>query len=196
MDLTKQPIVIPALLAAFLSLLWMSALRPVEGQNFDDFNPFSPFDNQTIVDDNITTTTTTNNGTAATATERIDNIGFSLNLSATSNNNTLLNEYVKAMRFYSGPLIREAIKDEVGAENAKSVRIVIIGFDGMTTHNTVGIDDAIPIMRSEISSLIREIQNTSTTVRVEIILDASQCSLADPTDSIEQCLFTIRLEHG
>ena len=193
MDLTKQPIVIPALLAAFLSLLWMSALRPVEGQNFDDFNPFSPFDNQTIVDDNITTTT--NNETTATETERIDNIGFSLNLSATSNNNTLLNEYVKAMRFYSGPLIREAIKDEVGAENAKSVRIVIIGFDGMTTHNTVGIDDAIPIMRSEISSLIREIQNAST-VRVEIILDASQCSLADPTDSIEQCLFTIRLEHG
>jgi hypothetical protein len=129
--------------------------------------------------------------TAITTAEGMDNEGLQLDLSATSNNNTLLREHEKTIRFYAVPLLREAIEDRVGEGNADNVRIEIVGFG--SNHTTVGTDDAVSLMRSEFNRLFRENQ-TSTTAGFEITLDSSQCSSPSPDPAnAGECQFTIRL---
>jgi hypothetical protein len=175
MDLVERSILVSAImtlmLASAMPLLLMPTLQPVEGQFLgDDDSALSGFNN----------TTTTNNE------------GLQLDLSATSNNNTLLSEYVKTIRFYVVPLLREAIEDRVGEENADNVRIVVVGFDGNTSHTTVGTNDTVSLIRSEFNSLPKASGN-STTAGFEITLDSSQCSSPSPDLANGECQFTIRL---
>src|SRR5919108_698768 len=132
--------------------------------------------------------------TAATATaaEGMDNDGLQLDLSATSNNNnTLLRENEKTIRFYVAPLLREAIEDRVGEGNADNVRIVIVGFDGSTSHTTVGTNDTVSLIRSEFNSLPKASGNSTG---FGITLDSSQCSSPSPNvANAGECQFTIRL---
>ena len=133
--------------------------------------------------------------TAATtmAAEGMDNEGLQLDLSAASNNNTLLREHVKNIRFYVAPLLREAIEDRVGEGNADNVRIVIVGFDGSTNHTTVGTNDTVSLLKREFNSLPKASEN-STTAGVKIALDSSQCSSPSPNlANAGECQFTIRL---
>jgi hypothetical protein len=131
--------------------------------------------------------------TAATTTaaEGMDNDGLQLDLSAASNNNTLLREYVKNIRFYVAPLLREAIEDRVGEGNADNARIVIVGFDGSTSHTTVGTNDTVSLIRSEFNSLPKASGNSTG---FGITLDSSQCSSPSPNvANAGECQFTIRL---
>ena len=131
--------------------------------------------------------------TTMTAAEGMDSDGLQLDLSATSNNNTLLRENEKTIRFYVVPLLREAIEDRVGEGNADNVRIVIVGFDGSTRHTTVGTNDAVSLIRSEFNSLAKASGN-STTAGVDITLDSSQCSSPSPNPAnAGECQFTVRL---
>src|SRR5215218_91250 len=135
MDLIKRSILASAImtlmLASAMPLLLMPTLQSVEGQFLGD-------DDSALLPGFDDTTTTTNN-------ERLQ-----LDLSATSNNNnTLLREYEKTIRYYAVPLLREAIKDRVGEQNADNVRIVIVGLDGNTSHTTVGTNDAVSLMKSK-----------------------------------------------
>src|ERR671922_1152691 len=130
--------------------------------------------------------------TAATTTavQGMDSDGLRLDLSAASNNNTLLRENVKNIRFYVAPLLREAIEDRVGEGNADDVRIVIVGFDG-STHTTVGTNDTVSLIRSEFNSLPKASGNSTG---FEITLDSSQCSSPSPNvANAGECQFTIRL---
>src|SRR5919109_853398 len=132
--------------------------------------------------------------TAATTTavQGMDSDGLRLDLSAASNNNTLLRENVKNIRFYVAPLLREAIEDRVGEGNADDVRIVIVGFDG-STHTTVGTNDTVSLIRSEFNSLPKASGNSTG---FEITLDSSQCSSPSPNvANAGECQFTIRLAH-
>jgi len=135
--------------------------------------------------------------TTMTAAEGMDNDGLLLDLSATSNNNnTLLREYEKTIRFYVAPLLRQAIEDRVGEENADkvrtdNVRIVIVGFDGSTSHTTVGTNDAVSLIRREFNSLPKASGNSTG---FEITLDSSKCSSPSPNlANAGECQFTIRL---
>ena len=173
MDLIKRSILASAImtlmLASAMPLLLMPTLQPVEGQFLgDDDSALLPgFDD----------TTTTNN-------ERLQ-----LDLLATSNNNTLLRENEKTIRFYAVPLLREAIEDRVGEGNTDNVRIVIVGPD--SNHTTVGTDDAVSLIRSEFNSLSKASGNSTG---FEITLDSSQCSSPSPNlANAGECQFTIRL---
>ena len=156
------------MLASAMPLLLMPTLQPVEGQFLgDDDSALLPGFNNT---------TTTNNE------------GLQLDLSATSNNGTVLSEHLKTIRFYAIPLLREAVEDRVGGGNADNVRFEIRGFDGITnsSHTTVGTDDAVSLMRNEFNKLSRASQD-STTAGFEITLDSSKCS----SPSAGGCQFTI-----
>jgi hypothetical protein len=173
MDLIKRSILASAImtlmLASAMPLLLMPTLQPVEGQFLgDDDSALLPgFDD----------TTTTNN-------ERLQ-----LDLSATSNNNTLLRENEKTIRFYAVPLLREAIEDRVGEGNTDDVRFVIVGLG--SNHTTVGINDTVSLIRSEFNSLSKTSGN-STTAGVQITLDSSQCSSPSPNlANAGECQFTI-----
>jgi hypothetical protein len=186
MDLTKQFILVPAImtlmLASAMPLLLMPTLQPVEGQFLgDDDSALLPGFNNTTTTNNETTTTTT-------AAQGMDNEGLQLDLSATSNNDTLLSEHLKTIRYYVLALLRGAIEDRVGGGNADNVRFEIVGFDGNTnsSHNTVGMDDAVSLMRNEFNKLSKASQD-STTAGFEITLDSSQCS----SPSAGECQFTI-----
>jgi hypothetical protein len=173
--------IVTLMLASAMPLLLMPTLQSVEGQFLgDDDSALSGFNNST----------TTNNETATTTmAEGMDNEELQLHLSATSNNNnTLLSEHVKTIRYYVVALLREAIKDRVGEGNADNARFEVIGSDGNTnsSHTTVGIDDAVSLMRSEFSKLSRA-SGDSTTAGFEITLDSSQCS----SPSAGECQFTI-----
>jgi hypothetical protein len=172
MYLIKRSILASAImtlmLASAMPLLLMPTLQPVEGQFLGDDDSVLPgFDD----------TTTTNN-------ERLQ-----LDLSATSNNNTLLRENEKTIRFYAVPLLREAIEDRVGEGNTDNVRFVVVGLG--SNHTTVGINDTVSLIRSEFNSLSKASGN-STTAGVEITLDSSQCSSPSPNlANAGECQFTI-----
>jgi hypothetical protein len=188
MDLIERSILASAIMALMLAsampLLLMPTLQPVEGQFLgDDDSALLPGFNNTTTTNNETTTATT-----TTAAQGMDNEGLQLDLSATSNNDTLLREHLETIRYYVVALLREAVEDRVGEGNADNVRFEIVGFDGNTnsSHNTVGMNDSVSLMRNEFNKLSRAGQD-STTAGFEITLDSSQCS----SPSAGECQFTM-----
>jgi hypothetical protein len=186
MDLIKRSILASAImtlmLASAMPLLLMPTLQSVEGQFLgDDDSALLPGFDDTTTANNETTTTTTAEG--------MDNEGLQLDLSAASNNNTLLREHAKTIRFYAVPLLREAIEDRVGEGNADDVRFVIAGFG--SNHTTVGMNDTVSLLKREFNSLPKASEN-STTAGVKIALDSSQCSSPSPNlANAGECQFTI-----
>jgi hypothetical protein len=186
MDLIKRSILASAImtlmLASAMPLLLMPTLQSVEGQFLgDDDSALLPGFDDTTTANNETTTTTTAEG--------MDNEGLQLDLSAASNNNTLLREHAKTIRFYAVPLLREAIEDRVGEGNADDVRFVIAGFG--SNHTTVGTNDTVSLLKREFNSLPKASEN-STTAGVKITLDSSKCSSPSPNlANAGECQFTI-----